>query len=65
MACSSDREEVQTPGDVTTVFYKSADELAVTYDPNGNVNANLRSQVFDLYKQGNGVNWRHFSKLII
>lgn len=53
MACSSDREEeVQPPSDVTTVFYKSADELAVTYDPNGNVNASVRSQIFELYKQG-------------
>ncbi|MDG4654362.1 glycohydrolase toxin TNT-related protein [Chryseobacterium arthrosphaerae] len=53
MACSSDREEeVQPPSDVTTVFYKSADELAVTYDPNGNVNASVRSQIFELYRQG-------------
>ncbi|WP_241286066.1 glycohydrolase toxin TNT-related protein [Chryseobacterium arthrosphaerae] len=53
MACSSDREEeVQPPSDVTIVFYKSADELAVTYDPNGNVNASVRSQIFELYRQG-------------
>ncbi len=53
MACISDREEeVQPPTDVTTVFYKSADELAVTYDPNGNVNASVRSQIFELYRQG-------------
>ncbi|MGG7469858.1 hypothetical protein ACVVIH_03020 [Chryseobacterium arthrosphaerae] len=53
MACSSDREEeVQPPSDVTTVFYKSADELAVTYDPNGNVHASVRSQIFELYRQG-------------
>ncbi|UKB86142.1 TNT domain-containing protein [Chryseobacterium sp. MEBOG06] len=54
IACSSDREEEisNPPGDVTTVFYKSADELAVTYDPNNSVNATLRSQIYDLYKQG-------------
>ncbi|AYZ12009.1 DUF4237 domain-containing protein [Chryseobacterium arthrosphaerae] len=53
MACSSDREEeVQPPSDVTIVFYKSADELAATYDPNGNVNASVRSQIFELYRQG-------------
>ncbi len=53
VACSSDPEEdINPPSDVTTVFYKNADELAETYDPSGAVSAAVRNQIFELYKQG-------------
>ncbi|MEF9478371.1 hypothetical protein OWR28_12355 [Chryseobacterium sp. 1B4] len=53
IACSSDRDdEPETNSDVTIVFYKNADELAVTYDPNNTVSQSVRNQAYDLYKQG-------------
>lgn len=54
MACSSDRDIFpdETPSEVTTVFYKNANELAATYDPSGAVNQTMRDQIYDLYKQG-------------
>ncbi|SHL11655.1 glycohydrolase toxin TNT-related protein [Chryseobacterium polytrichastri] len=52
-SCSSDREEIieQTTG-ITTVFYKDANEFALTYDTAGTVSQTIRNQAFDLYKQG-------------
>lgn len=52
-SCSSDREEIieQTTG-ITTVFYKDANEFALTYDTAGTVSQAIRNQAFDLYKQG-------------
>lgn len=54
VGCSSDRDEevVEVKSPVTTVFYKNADEFALTYDTSGAVNATIRNQAFDLYKQG-------------
>lgn len=54
IACSSDREEEidTTTGNITTVFFKNADELASTYDTAGTVSPAIRNQAFDLYKQG-------------
>lgn len=53
VACSSDDDEViDINPDVTTVFYKNADELAVTYDPGNSVSQAIKNQVYDLYKRG-------------
>ncbi|WP_137904075.1 glycohydrolase toxin TNT-related protein [Chryseobacterium sp. 2VB] len=53
VACSSDDDDViDINPDVTTVFYKNADELAVTYDSNNSVSQAIRNQVYDLYKRG-------------
>jgi hypothetical protein len=53
VACSSDNEETDHPtGVVTHVFYKNADEFALTYDPAGTVSQAIRNQAFDLYKLG-------------
>lgn len=53
VACSSDDDEViDINPDVTTVFYKNADELAVTYDSNNSVSQALKNQAYDLYKRG-------------
>lgn len=53
VACSSSTiEDENAPSEVTTVFYKNADELAATYDPSNTVNQSLRNQIYDLYKQG-------------
>ncbi|MDR6922518.1 MULTISPECIES: glycohydrolase toxin TNT-related protein [Chryseobacterium] len=59
MACSSDREDENT-GNVTHVFYKNADELAVTYDPTGTVGSEARNYVFDLYKKGRWTEMEYF-----
>lgn len=50
-SCSSDRDETDNTN-ITTVFFKNADELAATYDAAGTVSQTIRDQVFDLYKQG-------------
>lgn len=54
LACSSDREDEtdNSTNPVKIVFYKNADEFALTYDPSGSVSQTIRSQAFDLYKQG-------------
>lgn len=54
IACSSDNDEeiILNPGGVTHVFYKNADEFALTYDTAGTVSPAIRNQAFDLYKQG-------------
>lgn len=53
IACSSDREEIDnTTGGVTHVFYKNADEFALTYDKPGTVSQTVRNQAFDLYRLG-------------
>ncbi|CAM3027355.1 hypothetical protein DRF59_13075 [Chryseobacterium flavum] len=54
LACSSDREDEtdNSTNPVKIVFYKNADEFALTYDPSGSVSQAIRSQAFDLYKQG-------------
>ncbi|AZA50230.1 DUF4237 domain-containing protein [Chryseobacterium carnipullorum] len=54
IACSSDREDEidNSTGVVTHVFYKNADEFALTYDTGGTVNQTIRNQAFDLYKLG-------------
>ncbi|WPO93335.1 hypothetical protein [Chryseobacterium sp. HR92] len=53
VACSSDNDDViNINPDVTTVFYKNADELAVTYDTNNSVSQSIRNQAYDLYKRG-------------
>lgn len=53
VACSSDNDDViDINPDVTTVFYKNADELAVTYDTNNSVSQSIRNQAYDLYKRG-------------
>jgi len=52
-ACSSDRDdEIDNTNGVTHVFYKNADEFALTYDTAGLVNQDIRNQAFELYKQG-------------
>ncbi|ROI05782.1 DUF4237 domain-containing protein [Chryseobacterium sp. G0240] len=51
-ACSSDNDEEFDNNPVKIVFYKDADDFATTYDPNGTVNQTIRTQAFDLYKQG-------------
>ncbi|MFN1219139.1 hypothetical protein ACKW6Q_19420 [Chryseobacterium kwangjuense] len=55
VACSSDdddEEVISTLPPVTHVFYKNADELALTYDTGGTVSQTIRNQAYDLYKQG-------------
>ncbi|MFP3590477.1 hypothetical protein [Chryseobacterium sp. SIMBA_038] len=53
VSCSSDRDEVvDETGGVTHVFYKNADEFALTYDTGGTVSQPIRNQAFDLYKLG-------------
>ncbi|MCS3532489.1 TNT domain-containing protein [Chryseobacterium sp. JUb7] len=54
VACSSDRDEniEETPSDVTSVFYKNADEFAATYDTSGTLSQAIKDQAFELYKQG-------------
>ncbi|MCW1962177.1 glycohydrolase toxin TNT-related protein [Chryseobacterium viscerum] len=53
VSCSSDNDDViDINPDVTTVFYKNADELAVTYDTNNSVSQSIRNQAYDLYKRG-------------
>lgn len=52
VACSSDNDEEIDTNPVKIVFYKNADDFALTYDASGTVNQNMRNQVFDLYKQG-------------
>ncbi|KFF12048.1 hypothetical protein IW15_10725 [Chryseobacterium soli] len=54
IGCSPDRDEetTDTTGQITHVFYKNADEFALTYDPAGTVSPTIRYQAFDLYKQG-------------
>ncbi|SEH32761.1 glycohydrolase toxin TNT-related protein [Chryseobacterium culicis] len=53
VACSSDNDDVMDVNpEVTTVFYKNADELAATYDNNNSVSQAVRNQAFDLYKRG-------------
>ncbi|CAA7387244.1 glycohydrolase toxin TNT-related protein [Chryseobacterium fistulae] len=54
IACSSDREEetYSTIPPVTSVFYKNADEFALTYDTSGTVSPAIKDQAFNLYKEG-------------
>ncbi|MCQ9633339.1 TNT domain-containing protein [Chryseobacterium sp. WG23] len=52
VACSSDNDEVIDTNPVKIVFYKNADDFALTYDAPGAVNQTIRNQAFDLYKQG-------------
>ncbi|REC42900.1 glycohydrolase toxin TNT-related protein [Chryseobacterium pennipullorum] len=54
VSCSSDRDDETDDhsNPVKIVFYKNADELAATYDPNGTVNTTIRNQAYDLYKNG-------------
>lgn len=52
IACSSDSEAETDIPPVKTVFYKSANEFAATYDTGGTVDQTTRDYVFGLYKQG-------------
>ena len=52
VACSSDNDEVIDTNPVKIVYYKNADEFALTYDSKGTVSQSIRNQAFDLYKQG-------------
>lgn len=55
VSCSSDDDNENnnsaTPP-VTHVFYKNADEFALTYDTSGTLSPGIKNQLFDLYKQG-------------
>lgn len=52
IACSSDNEVEPSITPVQTVFYKSANEFAATYDTGGKVSQSTRDRIFTLYKQG-------------
>lgn len=51
VSCSSDRDDIieETTG-INTVFYKDANDFALTYDTTGAVSQAIRDQAFDLYK---------------
>ncbi|WBV60906.1 glycohydrolase toxin TNT-related protein [Chryseobacterium camelliae] len=52
MACSSDNESETDIPPVKTVFYKNANEFALTYDTGGTVDQASRDQIFELYRKG-------------
>jgi len=52
IACSSDNDAETDIPPVKTVFYKSANEFAATYDTGGKVDQQTRDYIFELYRQG-------------
>lgn len=52
IACSSDDETEAAIPPVKTVFYKSANDFAATYDTGGTVDQQTRDYIFELYRQG-------------
>ncbi|UMQ42644.1 TNT domain-containing protein [Chryseobacterium sp. Y16C] len=52
IACSSDNDVETDIPPVKTVFYKSANEFASTYDTGGKVDQQTRDYIFELYRQG-------------
>lgn len=52
IACSSDNDVETDIPPVKTVFYKSANEFAATYDTGGKVDQQTRDYIFELYRQG-------------
>lgn len=66
LTCSPEREDEiiisDTVPPVTSVFYKNADELALTYDPNGTVSQTMKDTAFELYQKGQWSNLETFFK---
>jgi len=52
IACSSDNESETDVPPVKTVFYKNANDFALTYDTGGTVDQASRDHIFELYKKG-------------
>ncbi|MPS64455.1 glycohydrolase toxin TNT-related protein [Chryseobacterium sp.] len=52
IACSSDNDVETDIPPVKTVFYKSANEFAATYDTGGKVDQQTRDYIFELYRHG-------------
>ncbi|AZA83563.1 hypothetical protein C1637_15075 [Chryseobacterium lactis] len=60
VACGPDSYEDINTSPVKIVYFKNADDFALTYDPKGTTDQNTRNLAFDLYKQGN---WNELEKL--
>ncbi|WP_233194528.1 glycohydrolase toxin TNT-related protein [Aquimarina sp. I32.4] len=52
--------KINNAGGISKVFFKNVDDFARTFDKAGEVNATIRNQAFDLYKQGK---WRELETL--